>query len=36
VVKEGIVRGAGGFGLRHPSLALVAGGLALARGRQGV
>ncbi len=30
VVKEAIVRGAGGFGLRHPTLALVAGSRALA------
>jgi NADH:ubiquinone reductase (H+-translocating) len=30
MVKESIVRGAGGFGLRHPGLALVTGGLALA------
>jgi NADH:ubiquinone reductase (H+-translocating) len=30
MVKEGIVRGAGGFGLRHPDLALVAGSRALA------
>jgi NADH:ubiquinone reductase (H+-translocating) len=30
MVKEAIVRGAGGFGLRHPNLALVAGSRALA------
>ena len=30
VVKEAIVRGAGGFGLRHPTLALVAGSRTLA------
>jgi NADH dehydrogenase FAD-containing subunit len=30
MVKEGIVRGAGGLGLRHPALALVAGSRALA------
>jgi NADH:ubiquinone reductase (H+-translocating) len=30
MVKEGIVSGAGGFGLRHPTLALVAGSRALA------
>jgi NADH:ubiquinone reductase (H+-translocating) len=30
VVKEAIVRGAGGFGLRHPTLALVAGSRVLA------
>jgi NADH dehydrogenase FAD-containing subunit len=30
VFKEGVVRGAGGFGLRHPALALVGGSRALA------
>jgi hypothetical protein len=29
MVKEGIVRGAGGLGLRRPALALVAGRMAL-------